>query len=89
MNKLDFVNEIGILANRFASLFQNYTASHDGYGSETESGKPIIVGNIGVSVQNGELATISVDIGCSDSKHRIQIDRYPDSANSEWRIEDK
>ena len=92
MNKLEFVHEVGDLANRFAFLFQNYTASHDGYAGKTEDDKPIIVGQISASIQNGELATISVDIGSVDSKHRIIIDRYPDSENAEhndWRVEDK
>ena len=95
MNKLEFVHEVGDLANRFAFLFKNYTASHDGYAGKTEDDEPIIIGQISASIQNGELATISVDIGSVDSKHRISINRYPDSENSEnsenndWRIEDK
>lgn len=89
MNKLEFVHEVGDLANRFAFLLQNYTASHDGYAGRTEDDKPIIVGQISASIQNGELAVISVDIGTVDSKHRIIIDRYPDSENSDWRVEDK
>ena len=92
MNKLEFVHEVGDLANRFAFLLQNYTASHDGYAGKTEDDKPIIVGQIAASIQNGELATISVDIGSVDSKHRIIISRYPDSENPEhndWRVEDK
>ena len=92
MNKLEFTNELGALADRFACLFKNYTASHDGYAGKTENDEPIIIGQISASVQNGELATISVDIGSVDSKHRIIINRYPDSENSEhndWRIEDK
>ena len=92
MNKLEFVHEVGDLANRFAFLFKNYTASHDGYAGKTEDDEPIIIGQISASIQNGELATISVDIGSVDSKHRISINRYPDSENPEnndWRIEDK
>lgn len=92
MNKLEFVHEVGDLANRFAFLFKNYTASHDGYAGKTEDDEPIIVGQISASIQNGELATINVDIGSVGSKHRISINRYPDSENSEnndWRIEDK
>ena len=89
MNKLEFVHEVGDLANRFAFLFKNYTSSHDGYAGKTEDDKPIIVGQISASIQNGELAVVSVDIGCCDSKHRIKIDRYPSSSNAEWRIEDK
>ena len=92
MNKLEFVHEVGDLANRFAFLFKNYTASHDGYAGKTEDGKPIIIGQISASIQNGELATIEMDIGSVDSKHRIVLRRYPDSENSEhndWRIEDK
>ena len=95
MNKLEFAHEVGDLANRFAFLFKNYTASHDGYAGKTEDDKPIIVGQISVSIQNGELATISVDVGGVDSKHRIIIHRYPnsedfeDSENNDWRVEDK
>lgn len=89
MNKSEFIHEVGDLANRFAFLFQNYTTSHDGYAGKTEDGKPIIVGQVSVSIQNGELATIGVDVGSVDSEHRIIIDRYPDSENNDWRIEDK
>ena len=92
MNKLDFMNEIGALADKFAFLLKYYTESHDGYDGKTEDDKPIIVGQISVSIQNGELATISVDIGSVDSKHRIIINRYPCSENSDyndWGIEDK
>lgn len=89
MNKLEFVHEVGDLANRFATLFQNYTDSHDGYAGKTEDDKPIIVGQISASIQNGELATIRVDIGSVDSKHRIIINRYPNSENNDWRVEDK
>lgn len=89
MNKLRFMNEIGDLANKFALLLHNYTNIHDGYNGETENKEPIIVGNIGVSIQNGVLSVISVDVGSVDSKHRIIINKYPNSVNSEWRIEDK
>lgn len=89
MNKLEFVHEVGDLANRFAFLFKNYTSSHDGYNDETEDKKPIIMANISVSIQNDELATVDVDIGSVGSKHRIRINRYPDSKNDDWRIEDK
>ena len=92
MNKLDFMNEIGALADKFAFLLKHYTESHDGYDSKTEDDKPIIVGQISVSIQNGELATICVDIGSVDSRHRIIIDRCPSSENpkyNDWRIEDK
>ena len=86
------MNELGALADKFAFLFKNYTESHDGYAGKTEDDKLIIVGQISVSIQNGELATISVDIGSVDSEHRIIIDRYPDSENpkyNDWRVEDK
>lgn len=89
MNKLEFVHEIGDLANRFAFLLQNYTASHDGYAGKTEDDKPIIVGDISVSIQNGALATIGVNVGSVDSKHRIEVSRYPNSSNDDWGIEDK
>lgn len=89
MNKLEFMDEIGVLANRFAILFQNYMSSHDGYAGKTKDDKPIIVGQISASIQNGELATISVDIGSVGSKHRISINKYPNSENNDWRIEDK
>ena len=92
MNKLEFVHEVGDLANRFAFLFKNYTASHDGYAGKTEDGKPIIIGQISASIQNGELATINVDIGSVDSRRRIIIDRCPSSENpknNDWSIEDK
>ena len=89
MTKLEFVHEVGDLANRFAFLFQEYMTSHDGYGSVTEDDKPIIIADIGVSIQDGELATINVDIGSVNSKHRIKINRCPSSENSEWRIEDE
>lgn len=92
MNKLEFVHEVGDLANRFAFLFKNYTDSHDGYAGETEDGKPIIIGQISASIQNGELATIGIDIGSVDSRHRIIIDRCPSSENpkyNDWSIEDK
>lgn len=89
MNKLEFVYEVGDLADKFAFLLQDYTASHDGYGGETENKKPIIIANISVSIQNDALATIDVDIGSADSKHRIKINRYPNSSNDDWRVEDK
>ena len=90
MNKLDFMNEIGIIANRFATLFQDYTTCHDGYAGKTEDGKPIIIGQISVSIQDDKLATITADIGSCDSQHRIKISRYPSIDNdTDWRIEDK
>lgn len=89
MNKLEFMNELGALADKFAFLLEHYTDCHEGYDGKTDADKPIIVGQISASIQNGALATISVDIGCSDSKHRIQINRYPSSADTEWRTEDK
>ena len=89
MNKLDFMNEIGIIANRFATLFQNYTTRHDGYAGKTRDEQPITIGSISVSVQNDALATIGVDIGSADSKHKIKIIRYPNTSDAEWRIEDK
>ena len=92
MNKLEFVHEVGDLANRFAFLFKNYTSSHNGYAGKTEDGKPIIIGQISTSIQNDELATININIGSVDSEHRITINRYPDSENpkyNDWRIEDK
>lgn len=89
MNKLEFLHEVGDLANRFAFLLKNYTASHDGYDGETEDGSSIIVANINVSIQNGELATIDINIGSVDSKHRIRINKYPNSSNDDWRIEEK
>ena len=92
MNKLDFMNELGALADKFAFLLQHYTDCHDGYAGKTEDGKPITVGQINASIQNGVLATISVDIGSVDSRHRIIIDRCPSFENPEyndWRVEDK
>ena len=89
MNKLDFMNEIGALADKFAFLLKHYTESHDGYDGKTEDDKPIIVGSISVSIQNGELATIGADIGSVDSNHRIRINKHPNSNDVEWRIEDK
>ena len=89
MNKLDFMNEIGALADKFAFLLKHYTESHDGYDGKTEDDKPIIVGSISVSIQNGELATIGADIGSVDSNRRIRINRCPNSDDTEWRIGDK
>lgn len=89
MNKLEFVNEVGILANKFAFLLQNYMASHDGYDGKTENKEPIIIGNISVSIQNGALATIGINVGSVDSKHRIEINRYPSSSDNDWEIEDR
>ena len=92
MNKLEFMNELGALADKFAFLLQHYTDCHEGYDGRTDADKSITVGQISASIQDGELATISVDIGSVDSKHRIIIDRYPDSENPEnndWRVEDK
>ena len=91
MNKLEFVQEVGDLADRFAFLLQNYTDTHHGYAGKTEDDKPIIIGQISASIQNGELATIRVDIGSVDSR-RIIIDRCPNSEDpdhNDWRIEDK
>ena len=98
MNKSEFVHEVENLANRFAFLFKNYTDSNDGYAGKTEDGKPIIIGHISASIQNGRLATINVDIGCVDSTRKIVIGRYPDPEDPEdpenpknniWSIEDK
>ena len=89
MNKLDFMNEIGALTDKFAFLLKHYTESHDGYDGKTEDDEPIIVGSISVSIQNGELATIGADIGSVDSNRRIRINRYPNSDDTEWRIGDK
>ena len=89
MNKLDFMNEIGALADKFAFLLKHYTESHDGYDGKTDADKPITVGQINASIQNGVLATISVDIGSVDSNRRIRINKHPNSNDVEWRIEDK
>lgn len=89
MNKLQFMSEIGDLANKFAFLVQNYTKNHDGYDAETADGKPIIVANVNMSIQDGILATINVDVGSVGSKRRIKIERFPNTDNAEWRIEDK
>ena len=89
MNKLEFTNEIATLANRFAFLLDNYMASHDGYACKTDDGKPIIIGGISASIQDGKLATIGVSIGSARSKHAIEIKRFPNSTNTDWSIEDK
>ena len=89
MHKLEFTNEIATLADKFAYLLDHYMASHDGYACETDDGKPIIIGGISVSIQNGELATINVSIGSARSKHTIEIKRFPNSTNTDWSIEDK
>lgn len=89
MNKLDFMNEIGALADKLAFLLEHYTESHDGYAGRTEDNKPIIIGQISVSIQNGELVTISADIGSYDSEHKIRISRFPNSTNLEWSVEDR
>lgn len=89
MNKLDFMNEIGALADKFAFLLENYTEIHNGYDGKTEDDKPIIVGQISASIQNGELATIEVSVGSCDSKHKLRINRYPNNNLSEWSVEDK
>lgn len=89
MNKLEFVNELGVLADKLAFLLERYTESHDGYAGKTkDDDNPIIIGQISASIQNGELATVCIDIGSFDSEHRIKINRYPNT-NTEWRIEDK
>ena len=89
MNKLEFVREVGALADKFALLLQQYTDNHEGYDGRTSDDKPIVAGEISVSIQDGVLATISVGIGGVDSKHRTRINRYPNSENGDWRIEDK
>lgn len=91
MNKLEFMNEIGVLADKFAFLLEHYTEGHGGYDGRTEEGKPIIIGGISASIQNGELATIEVSVGSCDSEHRLRINRSPNCPNEykEWRIEDK
>lgn len=89
MDKLDFMNEIEALADKFACLLERYTESHDGYAGKTTDGRPIIVGSISVSIQSGKLATIGVDVGSYDSEHRIIVNRYPNTNNTEWRTEDK
>lgn len=89
MNKLELMNELGALADRFAFLLERYTESHGGYDGRTENDKPIIVGCISASIQNGELATIGVNIGSADSEHKLEINRYPNSNFSEWSVEDK
>lgn len=89
MNKLEFVHEVGALADKFAYLLQQYTDNHEGYDGRTSDDKPIIAGEIDVSIQDGALATISVGIGSVDSRHKIKINRYPDSEDGDWRVEDK
>lgn len=89
MNKLELMNEVGALADKFAFLLQHYTDCHEGYDGRTDADKPIIIGNISVSIQNGELATIKASIGSANSVHKLSIDRYPNSNLDEWRIEDK
>lgn len=89
MKKLELMNELGALADKFAFLLEGYTESHDGYAGRTEDDKPIIVGQISASIQNGELATITADIGSCDSEHKLKINRFPNSTSNEWRIEDK
>ena len=89
MNKLGFVNEVGDLANKFASLIFNYTIGHSGYDGVTENKKPIVVANVSVSIQDDALATVDVDIGCADSEHRIRLCRYPSlDKDTDWRIEE-
>lgn len=89
MNKLEFMNELGALADKFAFLLERYTDGHDGYDGKTENNEPIIIGGISASIQNGELATIEVSIGSVDSEHKLKIDRYPNSKSDEWSVEDK
>lgn len=89
MNKLELMNEFGSLADKFAFLLEHYTNSHDGYAGKTDDDKPIIVGQISVSIQNNELATIEVSVGSADSKHKLRINRYPNSDFSEWSVEDR
>lgn len=89
MNKLDFMNEIGALADKFAFLLEHYTDCHEGYDGRTDADNPIIIGGISVSIQNGELATIEVSVGSADSEHKLKINRYPNSKSNEWSVEDK
>lgn len=89
MNKLELMNELGALADKFAFLLEHYTDNHEGYAGKTEDNKPIIIGSISVSIQNGELATIEASIGSADSAHKLKINRYPNSNSSEWSVEDK
>jgi hypothetical protein len=89
MNKLQFINKLGELANDFAFLVQGYTCSHDGYDAETADGKPIVIADINMSIQDGVLATIDVDIGSVGSKRRLKVGRFPNTNDTEWRIEDR
>lgn len=89
MNKLELMNEFGSLADKFAFLLEHYTNSHDGYAGKTDDDEPIIIGQISVSIQNNELATIEVSVGSADSKHKLRISRYPNSDFSEWSVEDR
>ena len=92
MNKLEFMNELGALADKFAFLLQHYTDCHEGYDGRTDADKPITIGQISASIQNGELATICVDIGSVDSRHRIIIDRCPSSESpkyNDWSVKDE
>lgn len=89
MNKLEFMNEIGVLADKFAFLLERYTECHDGYAGMTDDNKSIVLGQISVSIQDGALATISADVSSHKSEHKIRIIRFPNINNVEWRIEDK
>lgn len=88
MNKLEFMDELGALADKFAFLLERYTEDHDGYDGKTEDDKPIIVASIGASIQNGALAVVSISVGCSDSRHKLEIRKHP-SIRNEWSVEDK
>jgi hypothetical protein len=88
MDKITFINETSELAEKFAFLFERFTEDRPQYFGKTDAQEPICIGSISASIQGGELATLEVSVGSSDSSRKIVLRKYP-SSDDEWSIEDK
>lgn len=88
MNKIEFIARMSDLAETMARIFDEYVEDRPQYFGKTESGDQICVLDISASIQRGTLATIGVDLGSVDSA-QIKINRYPNSSDSDWSIEEK
>lgn len=87
MDKITLISETSELAEKFAFLFEQFTNDRPQYFGKTADDKPICIGSISASIQDGKLATVEVSIGSTDSK-KIVLRKYPNSDN-EWSIEDR
>lgn len=88
MNKIEFITRMSNLAEEMSRTFVKYVEDKPQYFGKTESGDQICVIRMSASIQRGTLATIGMSLGSVDST-QLNINRHPDSSNSDWSIEEK